>query len=94
MANLTVEIDIDDIDEKLMLSHLVDIDKWVLEIATGKVDNCWKRFKKEWTNKLTNDSSFTDTIPSNKTDFIKLVTARSDYKDRAAKDKEAEDRGI
>ena len=94
MANLTVEIDIDDIDEKLMISHLVDIDKWVLEITTGKVDNCWKRFKKEWTNKLTNDSSFTDTIPSNKTDFIKLVTARSDYKDRAAKDKEAEDRGI
>ena len=29
-----------------------------------------------------NDSSFTDSIPSNKTDFVNLVTARSDYKDR------------
>tara|TARA_R100000742_G_C4226148_1_gene48731 strand:- start:387 stop:677 length:291 start_codon:yes stop_codon:yes gene_type:complete len=88
MANLTIEIDLDDIEEKLILSHLVDIDKWVLQIATGKVDSCWRKFQKQWTDKLTNDSSFTDTLPSNKTDFIKLITARSDYKDRDTRDKE------
>ena len=94
MASLTVEIELSDLDEKIIKSHLIDIDKWALAICTEKEENCWKRFKKEWTNKLTNDSSFTDTIPSNKTDFIKLVTARSDYKARAAKDNEAEARGI
>ena len=35
-----------------------------------------------------NDESFTDPIPSNKADFVKMITARSDYKDRAARDKE------
>jgi hypothetical protein len=37
-----------------------------------------------------NDDSFTDPIPSNQADFVKLVTARSDYKDRAARDKAGE----
>jgi hypothetical protein len=35
---------------------------------------------------LMNDDSFTDSIPSNQSDFIKLVTARSDYKNRKARD--------
>ena len=46
----------------------------------GKINNCWKRMQREWTDKLMNDSSFD--IPSNKADFVKLVTARSDYKNR------------
>ena len=33
-----------------------------------------------------NDESFTDAIPSNKTDFVALVTAREDYKNRKARD--------
>jgi hypothetical protein len=36
------------------------------------------------------DESFTDAIPSNKTDFVNLVTARPDYKDRVARDAEAQ----
>jgi hypothetical protein len=43
-------------------------------------------FKDEWTQKLMDDSSFTDPIPSNKSDFIALVTARSDYKTRKQRD--------
>jgi len=35
-----------------------------------------------------NDESFTDPIPSNKSDFITLVTGRSDYKNRAERDAE------
>ena len=34
------------------------------------------------------DETFTDTIPSNKTDFVNLVTARPDYKDRATREAE------
>ena len=33
------------------------------------------------------DAWLQDPIPSNQADFVKLVTARSDYKDRAARDK-------
>ena len=32
------------------------------------------------------DASFTDAIPSNQADFVTLVTARSDYKNRKARD--------
>ena len=55
---------------------------------TGKINNCWKRMQSEWTTKLMNDESFTDSIPSNKADFVTLVTGRSDYKDRTARDAE------
>ena len=53
---------------------------------TGKINNCWKRMQNDWTTKLMNDESFTDNIPSNKADFVTLVTSRSDYKDRKARD--------
>ena len=42
--------------------------------------------QQEWTTKLMNDDSFTDSIPSNQADFVALVTARSDYKNRKARD--------
>jgi hypothetical protein len=42
--------------------------------------------QQEWTTKLMNDDSFTDAIPSNQADFVALVTARSDYKTRKARD--------
>ena len=64
------------------------IDDWIQKAVEGKINNCWKRFQREWTTKLMDDSSFTDPIPSNKSDFIALVTARSDYKNRKTRDDE------
>tara|TARA_B100000989_G_scaffold24126_1_gene15660 strand:+ start:942 stop:1217 length:276 start_codon:yes stop_codon:yes gene_type:complete len=84
----TITVKIDDTDEKVMLNDLIDIDEWVQDAVTGKINNCWKRMQQNWTNQLMNDESFTDSIPSNKSDFVKMVTARSDYKDRVARDKE------
>ena len=85
---LTITVSISDTDEKIMKNDLLDLDQWVQDAVTGKKSNCWKRFQHEWTNKLMNDETFTDPIPSNKTDFVNLVTARPDYKDRAARDAE------
>ena len=89
MADLTITVTIDDTDQKSMKNDLLDINQWVQDAVTGKKNNCWKRFQREWTTKLMNDESFTDPIPSNKTAFVNLVTARDDYKDRAARDAEA-----
>ena len=86
MAELTLTIKVDDTDQLVLKNDLLDIDAWVQEAMTGKINNCWKRMQREWTDKLMNDSSFTDSIPSNKADFVTLVTARSDYKDRKARD--------
>ena len=86
MAKLTITIEIDDTDQLVLKNDLLDINTWVQDAMTGKINNCWKRMQTEWTDKLMNDESFTDSIPSNKADFVTLVTSRSDYKDRKARD--------
>jgi hypothetical protein len=86
MAKLTLTIEVDDTQQSILKNDLLDINTWVQEAMTGKINNCWKRMQREWTDKLMNDSSFTDPIPSNQADFVKLVLARSDYKNRKARD--------
>ena len=89
MAEITLTIKVDDTDQLVLKNDLLDIDAWVQDAMKGKISNCWKRMQTEWTTKLMNDESFTDSIPSNKADFVTLVTSRSDYKDRKARDEEA-----
>jgi hypothetical protein len=86
MAKLTLTIEVDDTQQSILNNDLLDINTWVQDAMTGKINNCWKRMQSEWTTKLMNDSSFTDSIPSNQADFVKLVLARSDYKNRKARD--------
>ena len=88
MADLTITVTINDAQQKVMKNDLVDIDDWVQKAVVGKENSSWKRFQQEWTTKLMNDETFTDPIPSNKTDFVNLVTVRPDYKDRAAREAE------
>jgi len=86
MAKLTLTIEVDDTQQSILKNDLLDINEWVQGAMTGKINNAWKRMQTEWTAKLMNDSSFTDPIPSNQADFVKLVLARSDYKNRKARD--------
>ena len=93
MATMTITVEIDDTDQKVLLNDLLDINQWVQDAVTGKKNNCWKRMQQDWTTKLMEDSSFTDPIPSNKADFVTLVTARSDYKTRTERDAERNTEG-
>tara|TARA_A100001011_G_C13895903_1_gene668961 strand:+ start:380 stop:667 length:288 start_codon:yes stop_codon:yes gene_type:complete len=92
MANHTCTVTLTDDQQKILANDLYTdtdmsgLDAWIAEAVTGKINNCWKRMQQEWTTKLMNDDSFTDSIPSNQVDFIALVTARSDYKNRKARD--------
>ena len=86
MADLTITVTINDTDQKCMKNDLVDLDQWVQDAVTGKINNCWKRLQQEWTTKLMNDETFTDPLPSVKEDFVNLVTSRPDYKNRAQRD--------
>ena len=86
MAKLTIKVEVDDTQQAILNNDLLDINQWIQGAMTGKINNCWKRMQQEWTTKLMNDSSFTDPIPSNQADFVKLVLARSDYKNRKARD--------
>ena len=92
MATHNKTVSITDDDQKILSNDLYNdtdnagIDEWIQEALDGKINNCWKRFQTEWTTKLMNDKTFTDAIPSNQADFVTLVTARSDYKNRKQRD--------
>jgi len=92
MANHTKTITLTDLQQKILSNDLYNdtdnagLDTWVQNAVDGKINNSWKRMQQEWTTKLMNDDSFTDSIPSNQADFVALVTARADYKNRKARD--------
>ena len=86
MATLTITVTVDDTNQAVLLNDILNIDTWVQDAVTGKINSSWKRMQSEWTTKLMNDDSFTDSIPSNKTDFVALITARDDYQTRAERD--------
>ena len=93
MANHTKTITLTDLQQKILSNDLYNdvsdnagIDLWLDNAITGKINNCWKRMRTEWTTKLMDDESFTDAIPSNQADFVALVTARSDYQTRKERD--------
>ena len=92
MANHTKTITLTDLQQTILSNDLYNdtdnagLDDWIQAAVDGKINNCWKRMQKEWTTKLMDDDSFTDAIPSNQADFVALVTARSDYKNRKARD--------
>ncbi len=102
MAKITITLEVDDTDQTVLYNDLLKVvDKsnsftgsdnegikdWCERAFEGKKNNAWKRMQQEWTTKLIDDDSFTDAIPSNKADFVTLVTARSDYKNRTDRDK-------
>ena len=92
MADHKKEITLTDLQQTILSNDLYNdtdnagIDEWIELAIEGKINNCWKRMQREWTTKLMDDSSFTDSIPSNQKDFVALVTARSDYKNRKTRD--------
>tara|TARA_R100001463_G_scaffold10326_1_gene30287 strand:- start:24 stop:308 length:285 start_codon:yes stop_codon:yes gene_type:complete len=92
MATHTKTVSLTDLQQKILSNDLYNdtdnagLDAWIQNAVDGKINNCWKRFRQEWTQRLMDDSSFTDAIPSNQADFVALVTARSDYKNRKARD--------
>ena len=92
MANHTKTITLTDLQQKILSNDLYNdtdnagLDTWIQAAVDGKINNCWKRMQREWTDKLMNDDSFTDAIPYNQSDFVALVTARSDYKNRKQRD--------
>ena len=92
MANHTKAVVLTDLQQQIWRTDLYTardnsgLDAWIQAAVDGKINNCWKRMQQEWTTKLMNDDRFTDSIPSNQADFVALILARSDYKNRKARD--------
>ena len=92
MATHTKTVSLTDLQRTILSNDLYNdtdnagLDKWIQDAIDGKINNCWKRMRTQWTQKLMDDDSFTDPIPSNQADFVNLVTARPDYQNRKARD--------
>ena len=92
MATHTKTVSLTDLQQNILKNDLYSdtdnagLDSWIQEAVDGKINNAWKRMQQEWTTKLMNDDSFTDSIPSNQAAFVALITARSDYKNRKQRD--------
>ena len=94
MATHTKTVSLTDLQQTILSNDLYNdtdnagLDLWIQNAIDGKTNNCWKRMQREWTQKLMDDESFTDPIPSNQADFVNLVTSRPDYKNRKTRDDE------
>mgnify|MGYP003636017522 CR=1 FL=1 len=98
MAEYKITLTISETDQKILSNDLknkadnVGITTWIenalKEALSGKINSCYKRMQREWTEKLLNDDSFTDPIPSNKEDLIKLILSQPTYKNRNQQEKE------
>tara|TARA_S200000501_G_scaffold256647_1_gene240500 strand:- start:2559 stop:2834 length:276 start_codon:yes stop_codon:yes gene_type:complete len=81
MADKTYTITINETDEKILLDQTHNVQAWIEGAVTGKINSSWNNMRNMWTEKLMNDDTFTDPIPSVKEDFVTLITGRSDYED-------------
>ena len=94
MATHTKTVSLTDLQQTILSNDLYNdtdnagLDEQIQLAVDGKVNSCWKRMRSQWTQKLMDDESFTDPIPSNQADFVNLVTARPDYKNRKTRDDE------
>tara|TARA_R110000782_G_scaffold69982_1_gene140661 strand:- start:1 stop:288 length:288 start_codon:yes stop_codon:yes gene_type:complete len=92
MATHNKTISLTDLQQTILKNDLYSdtnnsgIDSWIQDMVDGKIANCWKRMQREWTTKLMNDETFTDSIPSNQEAFVNLILARADYKNRKDRD--------
>jgi len=91
MAKYKITLTISETDQKILSNDLINnsnndgITTWIENALKGKISSCYKRMAREWTQTLLDDPSFTDSIPSNKEDFIKLILAQSTYISRKKK---------
>ena len=82
---VTVTVEISDINAKVLLNDLLDIDDWVQAAVVGKVNNCKKRMAIQATAVLKADASV-ESMPATDDGLITALLARDDYKTRAERD--------
>ena len=84
---LTITVHINDDDEKCLANDLLDINEWVQDAVKGKINQCAKRLDNEWRPKLDRDPTVT-AIPADRVARRAIIFARSDYRDRLAREAE------
>ena len=82
---ITITVEINDLNQKILLNDLLSIDDWVQKAVVGKINNCKTRMADNASAILKADASV-ETMPATDNGLIEALLARSDYKNRAARD--------
>ena len=82
---MMITVNISDIEKACLENDLLDINDWVQKAVKGKINNCKKRFMREWQPKIMADPSI-KTMPAEEQLFINMVLARPDYKNRITRE--------
>lgn len=86
---LKITVDISDADVAVLKNDILDPDEWVQKAVAGKINQCRKRMANTARDVLIADKAV-DTMPATTDGLIDAYMARPDYKNRAARDAEAE----
>ena len=84
---VTVTVQVNDHNEKVLLNDLLDINDWVQKAVIGKINSCGKRMAIEATAVLKADDSV-ETMPATDEGLQKALLARDGYKNRTERDAE------
>jgi len=82
-----IQIEISDLDEKVLQHDLLDVQKWVQDAANGKINNVKKRLLKEAQEKLFSDPEV-QSIPASEEGCLELYFSRPYYKKRETRELE------
>jgi hypothetical protein len=84
---LIITVTITDAEQVALDNDLLDVDDWIQQAVTGKINNCKKRMAQEATQVLKADASVTN-MPADDDGLISALAARPDYKNRAEREEE------
>ena len=76
------------LEQSVLMHDLLDVDKWVVAALDGKINNCKMRMVEEARRVFFADETVTQ-IPASDDKIIEMYVARSDYKNRVARDAES-----
>jgi len=82
-----IQIEISDLDEKILQHDLLSVQQWVQGAVDGKINNVKKRLLKEAQEKLFNDAEI-QSIPASEEGCLQLYFSRPYYKNRVDRESE------
>ena len=82
---MNIQVEISDLDEKVLQHDLLEVQRWVHDAVNGKINNVKKRLLKEAQEKLFSDPEI-DSIPATEEGLLTLYFSRPYYKNREEKE--------
>jgi len=84
---MEITINLSEMDVKYLENDLLGIDDWFQQAKKGKVNQCKKRFLREWIPKLMNCPKIKQ-LPASEDGVVNLAMSQPQYKNRKQREKD------